>query len=188
MVAYSLDQAQKDIAGLRGVIAHLLANAEFLNLTASTEFTAPDGSTWTSSGLNMSGALKYGTIPVYHAAATGNLSVTGTEADVPGASVSVVVRGNSSTVVVIGVFDEQTNASSSASVSGFLNWNGSDRSEQAVTQTGDAAAVRGTVAQCWVITGVTAGTYTAKLRGSGTTGGTIRGTHTTITAMVWEGQ
>lgn len=164
---YTLDQAQKDIAALRGTIAHLLVNGQFTNITT--------------------GVLKYSNIPVYHADCSSPLSVTASEADVTGATVSVVVRGNSSTVVVSGIFDMQTNASAAASVSGFLNWNGGDSTENALIQTGTATSMRATTAQTWVITGVTAGTYTAKLRASGTTGGTVRATHTGITAMVWEG-
>jgi hypothetical protein len=51
MVAYTLDQACRDIADLRGVIAHLLANMEVTNLKADGTFTAPDGSVWSTSGL-----------------------------------------------------------------------------------------------------------------------------------------
>jgi len=127
------------------------------------------------------------TPPVFYAAATSNLSVGASEADVPGATISVTVKGSNSTVLVTGVFDAQTNASSSASISGVLSWAGSDQTSVAVIQTGTATAMRATITQVWRITGVTAGTYTAKLRASGTSGGTVRGTHTTITAVVYEG-
>lgn len=128
------------------------------------------------------------TPPVYHADATSNLASFTATADVPGANVSVVVKGTNSTVVVIGVFDAATNASTSAVITGFLNWNGSNRSEDAVLQTGSAVTIRGTVAQTWVITGVTAGTYVAKLQASSSiSGGTVRSPHTNITAMVFEG-
>jgi len=50
MVAYTLDQAQRDIAALRGQIAHLQANATFLNVNVATQLTLPDGGIWTSAG------------------------------------------------------------------------------------------------------------------------------------------
>lgn len=50
---YTLDQAQKDIADLRGQLAHLLAYAVLLQLIVDTQFTAPDGSVWDSTGLQL---------------------------------------------------------------------------------------------------------------------------------------
>lgn len=184
---YSLQQAQRDIADLRGQISHLLANATIVNLTSSNiTATTVSATTVSATDVTVSDALKYTNIPVFSAVASSNLSVGASAADVPGATTSVTVRGSSSTVVVVIAVDEQTNATTSASVTAWLNWNGSDQTSDALLQTGSAAAIRGTVAQVYVITGVAAGTYTAKIRASGTTGGTVRGTHTVITAMVWE--
>lgn len=47
---YTLDQAQRDIADLRGQIAHGLAFSEFLSATVAGTFTAPDGTVWTNTG------------------------------------------------------------------------------------------------------------------------------------------
>jgi hypothetical protein len=130
---------------------------------------------------------QYPTPPVYHADCTTNLSITGSAADCLGANVTIAVHGNNSTVVVNGVFDAQTNASSGAYVIGVLNWAGTIQSENAVIQTGGASSMRATIAQTWTLTGVPAGSYNAKLGGYGTSGGTIRATHTTITVTVVEG-
>jgi hypothetical protein len=130
---------------------------------------------------------QYPSPPVYHADCTTNLSVSGSAADCVGANVTVTVHGNNSTAIVTGVFDMQTAATSGASVSGVLNWAGTIQSENALIQTGSAVANRATTTQTWVITGLSAGSYNAKLGGLGTSGGTIRGTHTGITVVVWEG-
>lgn len=130
---------------------------------------------------------QYPSPPVYHADCTANLSVSASAADCVGANVTVTVHGNNSTAVVTGVFDMQTAATSGASVSGVLNWAGAIQTEDALIQTASAVANRATTTQTWVITGLTAGSYVAKLGGFGTTGGTIRGTHTGITVVVWEG-
>lgn len=130
---------------------------------------------------------KYSTPPVYHAACSSNLSVTATNADVTGANINVVVAGSTSTVVITGVFDMQPDAAAAANIVGTLDWAGATQSAQAVMVSGAAVTNRATVSQTWVITGVTAGTYNAKLQATGTAGGTIRATHTSITAQVWEG-
>lgn len=54
VAGYSLQQAQRDIAALRGQYAHLLANATFLNLSVDTLLTLPDGTLWNASGLAVS--------------------------------------------------------------------------------------------------------------------------------------
>jgi hypothetical protein len=53
MADYSLQQAQADIASLRGQLAHLAANSELLNLIIDTLLTLPDGSTWSTAGLSV---------------------------------------------------------------------------------------------------------------------------------------
>lgn len=119
--------------------------------------------TWTDSG-----GKTLGMVRTYSADSTSNLATFTTETDVPGASVSVVVTGSNATVVVQGQFDFSVlNPSNTILMIGYLNWNGSDRTQQAVMQ---APPVSGAVRSCngrtWRITGVTAGTYTAKLRAS----------------------
>jgi hypothetical protein len=117
--------------------------------------------TWTDSGSNTLGMVR-----TYSANSTSNLGNFTTEADVPGASVSVVVTGSNATVIVHGQFDFNCTApSANVTLIGYLNWNGSDRSEQAVFVAG-AVTARACCARTWRITGVTAGTYTAKLRAS----------------------
>ena len=52
MGTYTLDQAQRDVAALRGQIAHLQAYAELLQVVIDTSLTLPDGSSWSATGLN----------------------------------------------------------------------------------------------------------------------------------------
>lgn len=155
MGLYTLQQAQLEIASLRGIVAHLTATLATPN--------------------------------VFRADCTSGLNTWTTETDVPGASVSVNTTGASSVVVAQGNFDCAANtASSSNNILGFLNWNGSNQSEEAIFIPGSLTGVRYTIGQTWVITGVTPGTYTAKLRASaGTTNMTLRTTHTNLTVMVF---
>lgn len=135
---------------------------------------------WRDSGGQVSGMVR-----TYSADATGDLVSFTTEADVPGASVSVVIVGSNATVLVAGQFDFDA-GSSACNLVGFLNWNGSDRNEQAIF-TASAAGNRSMCARTWRITGVSAGTYTAKLRASCTVSGPANGariTHTGLTVTV----
>jgi hypothetical protein len=121
----------------------------------------------------------------YHANASGNLASFTTEADVPGATVSVTVTITGSDVLITGVFDAE--ADTTNALVGFCNWNGSDQTPQVVLNgTTGRYALSGT----WYVANVTAGTYTAKLRASwaGISGDAlIRSTHTGITVLVLEG-
>ena len=120
----------------------------------------------------------------YQARATANKSSFTTLSDITGPNVSVVVTGSNATVKVWATFD--FSCGSPATFTGHLNWNGSDQTPQAIficpTATG-----RATVAQFWEITGVTAGTYTAKLQASCTVSAstnTVEQTHTGISVLV----
>lgn len=119
--------------------------------------------TWTDSGSKTLGMVRS-----YSADSTSNLASFTTEADVPGATVSVVVTGSNATVIVVGQFDFSVlNPSSTTTMIGYLSWNGSDRTEQAVMQVPPiSGAMRTCNGRSWRITGVSAGTYTAKLRAS----------------------
>jgi hypothetical protein len=117
--------------------------------------------TWTDSA-----GKTLGMVRSYGADSTANLASFTTEADVPGATVSVVVTGSNATVIVYGQFDFLVQSPSGiVTMIGFLNWNGSDRSQQCVYENASGTG-RACVARTWRITGVTAGTYTAKLRAS----------------------
>lgn len=50
-MSYTLDQAQRDIANLRGQLAHMASFFELLKLQVDTSITGPDGSIWDSTGL-----------------------------------------------------------------------------------------------------------------------------------------
>ena len=60
MVAYSLQQAQSEVATIRGQIAHLLVKLEVATLIVDTLMTGPDASTWNSTGLTLGGNLTIG--------------------------------------------------------------------------------------------------------------------------------
>ena len=114
--------------------------------------------------------------------ATSDLLNFTVETDVPGATISVVVTGSNSTVEVKAQFDMQMNTSAGTLV-GFLSWNGADRTEQAVF-TVPTAGTRMCIHRGWEITGVTAGTYTAKLRASCTAAGAANGVRTLHTGLI----
>lgn len=181
-------------AGIAGVHAgtdwvSLQDNGTHAELSFGASGAAKDtGITRKSSGVMsvdgaLSGKFYNAASPVQHADCSTNLSVTATNADVVGANVNVTVNGTSSTVVVTAVVDAQTNASAGANVVCTLDFNGTTEAESAnIVGNG----IRATIAQTWVITGLAAGTYNAKLQATGTAGGTIRSTHTGITTVVYE--
>lgn len=120
-----------------------------------------------------------GMVRTYQARATGQLSNFTTEADVPGATVQVTVTGSNATIQVTAFWDCNC-GTGAATMVGFFNWNGSDQPSQGIHQ-GSAAGQRDTVGQTYTITGITAGTYTAKLRASCTASGNLNqvgGQHT----------
>lgn len=119
-------------------------------------------------------ALKLNSLPIKNFAGSGDafniyrstntvLQSFAAETDVPGTSMSIVVSGSNSTVLAIANFSCVVTVG--ATMTGFLNWNGSDRTPEA-TLTCDTGADVVSVSQSWLITGVTAATYTAKLRAS----------------------
>lgn len=145
---------------------------------AVLEFGGTVGLTVTRSG------PQYPVPPVYHAACTADLQVSAANADIAGANVNVPVHGNTTTAVVTAQVDAQTAAAAGADIVATLDWNGTTQAADAVLT---ANGVRATISQTWVITGLRAGSYNAKLQATGTSGGTIRAAHTSITVQVWEG-
>lgn len=126
-----------------------------------------------------------GMVRSYYKRSTSDLASFTTEADVTGATQTVVITGSNATVLVTGTFDMEAGTSACTMV-GFFNWNGSDQSEQAIF-TATAAGQRATINQTWQITGVTAGSYTAKFRASCTASGAanaVKATHTGFTVLV----
>lgn len=101
--------------------------------------------------------------------------------DLAGTSISVVVTKANSTITATGVFDMQSGTATGA-CAGIFNWNGTDQAGRAGV--GGPVGTRSTAQQTWIVTGVAPGTYTAKLRGSVNTGGTIRSTNTTLSINV----
>jgi hypothetical protein len=108
------------------------------------------------------GGQTLGAVRTYSADSSSNLASFTAETDVPGATVSVMVTGSNATVVVNAQFDMQLGTTVGDTMTGRLSWNGADRSEQAVL-IAPTVLTRVCVARSWRITGVTAGTYIAKL-------------------------
>lgn len=108
--------------------------------------------------------LTLGMVRFYAARATSQLSNFTTEADVPGATVNVVVTGSNASIQVTATWDCNAGGAACTQV-GFFSWNGADQSAQGI-HVAPTAGGRDTVAQTYTITGITAGTYVAKLRAS----------------------
>lgn len=116
----------------------------------------------------------------YSSVCSANYTST-TAGDLDGTSISVVVTKANSTITATGVFDMQSGTATGA-CAGIFNWNGTDQAGRAGV--GGPVGTRSTAQQTWIVTGVSPGTYTAKLRGSVNTGGTIRSTNTTLSINV----
>lgn len=120
---------------------------------------------WRDTGGNLLGMVR-----AYQARATGNLTSWTTETDIPGATVQVVITGTNATVQIAAFMDVENGTTASLLVTGMLNWNGTDQASDIIFN-GTTLSTRVTVGQVWTITGVTAGTYTAKLRATCATAG-----------------
>ena len=135
-----------------------------------------------------SGGLLLGMVRSYDQDSTGTLASFTAEADIPGATINVVVTGSNATVLISGQFDFQAGGTACTFV-GLLQWNGADRTTQAIF-VATAAGQRATVGRSWRITGVAAGTYTAKLRATCTVNNasnSVNNPHTGLTIQVHEG-
>lgn len=133
---------------------------------------------WVGSGDSLS---------TFSAACTSPMSSFTIEADITGCSVSVVVPSNGSTIIAIATVD-MTIATSGSSFSCFFNWNTTDQPGDCLfVNPGSTVTNRITAGQSWVVTGVSAGTFTAKLRASCTTSNasnTIHSGNTTLIILV----
>lgn len=139
-------------------------------------------------GLAMKGIVGSGkSFQTYYAACSSNLSSFTTEADLTGATVSVVVPTGGGTVIVVAHFDMAISVSGGATINGFLNWNTVDQTNKVIFTNGTSNNIRGTFRQTWILTGISAGTYTAKLTASSNSNNAnvvVRATHTTIAVLV----
>lgn len=122
------------------------------------------------------------------AIATADVTLTGTEADVTGASITFTTQTNNAVYVAIGTFDFHTTVGSAALLGqGRLNVDGVTDGEEGHA---DASTVnRTTIAQVWRGTLPAAGSHTIKLRAlKNGGGGTIatRLTHTKLNIAIYE--
>lgn len=119
-------------------------------------------------GIPMQGWVGSGeSLDVYQAVCTADMASFTTEADITGCSVSVVFSGSNNSILAIANIDMSI-ATSGSSFSCFFNWNGgADSSGQCLfVNPSSVVTNRFNGMQTWVISGITAGTYTAKLRAS----------------------
>jgi hypothetical protein len=124
----------------------------------------------------------------YHQPATSDLAVGNTDTDIPGATIDIDVETDGATLAVIAVYDmDGVSSGSTAPCIGFINVDGSNVSEQALSQVGSASVnSRVTATQTWVGT-VNSGTRTVKLKGTTPSGGVeINAVHTTLTVIKTE--
>lgn len=142
----------------------------------------------TNTGTQFGGTVPtwYGRVKTYDQSSTSTLvNFGGTLTDVPGATISVVVDNSNSTVVIDGTFDFFC-GTSTCTFTGHLNWNGADQTRQAVL-IAPTVGIRGSVGQTWRITGVAAGTYTAKLQATCTASAAqnaVESPHSSISVQV----
>lgn len=141
------------------------------------------------------GGNSLGMVRIYEASASGDTTLVAnstSEVDVTGATVSVVVTGSAATVNIEGLFDVAVTAFGTAVILDcILSWGGTDQGSNAPFNI-TANSLRQPVSQNWVITGVTAGTYVAKLRARfaaavATTSAAVKGTNSNIVVTVVEG-
>jgi len=160
--------------------------------TAPTANPAGGGVLYAKSGVpvwrdSSSTGLTLGMVRTYDVGSTSDLNTFGTETDIPGCSVSVVVTGSNATIEIDGTFDMLINGGA-CTMNGFCSWNGSDLTRQAVFIAA-ANGYRASVGQTWRVTGVTAGTYVCKLRAScsvNNVGNAVKATHTSMSITVVE--
>lgn len=102
---------------------------------------------------------------------TSSLTCTGTATLVPGTAVTIPVSATTDTFFVSGVFEFQATSTTDMTASGFLYVDGVEApgTIRAVYRNG-ATVGRASVAQNWVITGLTAGNHTFDLRANATAG------------------
>lgn len=175
--------------GDNGVGVLELANATTVPTTSPTGggvlYAKQAVPVWRDTGGNLLGMTRS-----YSADSTSNLASFTTEADVPGATVNVVVTGSNATVTIDAQFDFLVQSPAAATTMvGYLNWNGSDRTQQCVYENTSGTG-RACVSRTWTITGVTAGTYVAKLRAScniNSANNSVQFPHTGINVQVTEG-
>jgi hypothetical protein len=120
-------------------------------------------------------------------AATGTLSVSTSDADVPGCSISVTVTGNNAFALVTMVFDVQASVTTSNNVFlGRLNVDGVGAPTYPEAHSDDRTS-RTTTAQVTRVP-LAAGIHTVTLQASKTPGGsfTVMTSHTNLTVIVFD--
>lgn len=138
-----------------------------------------------AAGQRVTGGLL--TINTYEAICTADLSLTSTETDVTGASVTVTAQTNSAQYLATAGFrfDKTATASTSFGI-GLLNVDGASDAERAIARLNSAVVDTRNIAQTWRGT-LTAGSHTFKLRGSCVTSSiwSIISTDTKLTVVVF---
>lgn len=111
----------------------------------------------------MTGVVGSGSsVNIFNTSCNTTLNTFTTEQDLSGAFVNVVVPGSNATVIAFATFTFSV-TTSGVSMLGYFNWNNTDQTQTAMLTSNGSTDLVG-VSQSWVITAVSAGTYTAKMR------------------------
>ena len=164
--------------GDNGNIRIQLANATTVPTTNPTGggilYSNQATPTWRDTGGNLLGMVR-----AYSARASADLTLTTSQVAITGATVNVVVTGSNATAIVTVNWDCQTTTTSTTTIVGQLVWNGTAETPQGIFISTGTSGSRATIGQSYVITGITAGTYTADLTAAAPGGsGETRQTHT----------
>lgn len=126
----------------------------------------------------------------YFVAASGDVALTGSAADITGATITFSTNAANAKAACTWFADTDSTNTTAAIASTYLNVDGVDQtSPMTIQEQGTANDTRPTVGQQSTVTLASAGSHTIKLRGqrvSGSGGVTIKTTHTTLRIVVYE--
>lgn len=127
---------------------------------------------------------------VYDVACSADVALTGTVADITGASITFSTTTAGAKAICTWVADTDSTNATAAIASVYLSIDGVDQAApMTIMEQGTANDTRATVAQMSTVTLASAGSHTIKLRGqrvSGTGTVTVKQTHTTLRILVLE--
>jgi hypothetical protein len=121
----------------------------------------------------------------YQATASSDLAGAATNADVPGATITLTTTAANAVYVAVGVFDYDLQGTTTVIGTGMLAVDGTNQTAQALFQQG-ISTDRMTASQVWRGTLAAAGSHTLKLRGTLPSGMEMNATHTTLTVTIYE--
>lgn len=127
---------------------------------------------------------------VYNAACSSDVALSGSAADITGATVTFSTAAANATALVSWFADTDATNTTAAIGSVYINVDGVDQASPAtIHEQGTSNDARSTPGQQSTVTLTSAGSHTIKLRGqrvSGTGGVAVKQTHTTLRVLVIE--